>query len=336
MTAGAERSGGAPHRIVNRVITLATIGTSVITERFADAVAQTPGIRIAAAHSRDIDRAREFADRIGAAVGGVEASDDLDALLGRVDAVYVGTPNGLHAEQARAAIRRGVHVLVEKPAVPTASEWDGLVAEAREHGVVLLEAMRNCYDPGLVALRDLLPEVGTVRRVSFSYCQRSARYDLVLAGETPNIFDPSLAGGALLDLGVYPLSALVALFGEPATVAGAQVPIATGVDGAGTALLGYHGFVADVGYSKITASARPSEIQGERGTIEIDRIAQPRRLALTRLDGTRTELKIDAAENNMVYEVARFVELVAGADPSPDQQRTAAVLRTVDRIRAAV
>ncbi|WP_231637158.1 Gfo/Idh/MocA family protein [Microbacterium sp. No. 7] len=216
------------------MITLATIGTSTITERFADAVAQTPGIRVDAAYSRDVARARAFADRIGAP----GASDDLDGLLATVDAVYVGSPNGLHAEQARAAIRAGVHVFVEKPAAPTASEWDGLVAEAREHDVVLFEGMRNVYDPGLAALRDLLPEVGVVRRVSFAYCQRSARYDLVLAGETPNIFDPALAGGALLDLGVYPLSAAVALFGEPHTVTGLQVPIATGVDGAGSALLG--------------------------------------------------------------------------------------------------
>ena len=324
------------------VITLATIGTSTITERFADAVAQTPGIHIGVAHSRDLARARAFAARIGAP----EASDDLDALLasGRVDAVYVGSPNGLHAEQSRAAIRGGVHVFVEKPAAPTAAEWDGLVAEAHEHGVVLFEGMRNAYDPGLLALRDLLPEVGVLRRASFAYCQRSARYDLVLAGETPNIFDRALAGGALLDLGVYPLSAAIALFGEPDRVTALHVPIATGVDGSGSALLGYGGFVVEVSYSKITASALPSEIQGEGGTITIDHIAQPRHLVLTRLDGTVIEAVVDAAENNMLYEVARFVELVEGAGAAAseaadiaaeDQARTAAVLRTVDRIRAA-
>lgn len=324
------------------VITLATIGTSTITERFADAVAQTSGIRIGVAYSRDLARARAFADRIGAPA----ASDDLDGLLasGAVDAVYVGSPNGLHAEQARAAIRCGVHVFVEKPAVPTAAEWTGLVAEAAERGVVVFEGMRNAYDPGLFALRELLPEVGVVRRASFAYCQRSARYDLVLAGETPNIFDRAMAGGALLDLGVYPLSAAVVLFGEPEQVVASQTPIATGVDGSGSALLGYPGFVVEIAYSKITASSRPSEIQGESGTIAIDHIAQPRRLVLTRLDGTVAEAVIEGVENNMVYETARFIELVSGTDAADaaaesdagsDQARTAAVLRTVDRIRAA-
>lgn len=313
---------------MERVITLATIGTSTITERFADAVARTPGIHIAAAYSRDPERAAAFAARIGAP----DSSDDLDAVLGEVDAVYIGTPNGAHAEQARAAIRHGVHVFVEKPAVTTAAEWDDLVAEARARGVVLFEGMRNAYDPGLAELRRMLPEIGAVRLVSFSYCQRSARYDLVLAGETPNIFDPALAGGALRDLGVYPLSALVELFGPPRTIGARPVPIATGVDGAGTALLGYDGFVAEVTYSKITASARPSEIQGERGSIQIDHIAQPRLLTVVGLDGSRREVAVDGAENNMVYEVARFVELVGGADPAADQERTAAVLRIVGGI----
>jgi predicted dehydrogenase len=318
------------------VIRFATIGTSVITETFADAVraAGSDGsVRIEAVTSRDAARARAFADRIGAPV----ASDDLLALIraGVVDAVYIGSPNGAHFGQARAAIEAGAHVFVEKPATPTAAEWDELVTQARTAGVVLFEGMRNVYDPGLAAVREVLPALGTLRRAAFAYCQRSSRYDLVLAGETPNIFDPVLAGGALRDLGVYPLSAMAAVFGEPTGIAAVSARIATGVDGIGTAVLAYPGMVGEVTFSKITRSDVPSEIQGELGTLEIDHIAQPRHLRLTMLDGTRTERTVDAAENNMRYEVARFVELVRGADPAPDQTRTAAVLRMVETIAAS-
>lgn len=318
------------------MIRIATIGTSVITERFVEAVAaagETRDIRVEAVTSRDAARARAFADRVGVA----GATDDLDGLIldGAVDAVYIGSPNGAHAGQARAAIAAGAHVFVEKPATETAAEWDELVAEARAAGVVLFEGMRNVYDPGLVAVRELLPRLGVLRRAAFAYCQRSARYDLVLAGETPNIFDPALGGGALMDLGVYPLSAMIALFGEPADVVAVSARIATGVEGLGTALLSYDGMVGEVTFSKITRSDVPSEIEGELGSLEIDHIAQPRHLKLTLLDGTVIEQRVEAAENNMRYEVERFADLVAGAaDADPDQQRTAAVLRTLESIKA--
>jgi len=322
------------------VIRIATIGTSVITETFADAVlaAGADGsIAITAVTSRDAAKARAFADRIGVAT----STDDLDALLhsGAVDAVYIASPNGAHAAQARTAIAAGAHVFVEKPATTASAEWDELVAAARDAGVVVFEGVRNVYDPGFAVIREVLPELGTLRRAAFSYCQRSARYDLVLAGETPAIFDPALGGGALWDLGVYPISAMVALFGEPDAVAAVSPRIATGVEGAGTALLAYpgpagDGMIGEVTYSKITRSDVPSEIQGELGTLEIDHIAQPRHLVLTTLDGTRRDIAIDAAANNMRYEVSRFVELVRGADPAADQARTAGVLRVVEAIRA--
>lgn len=314
------------------MIRVATIGTSSITERFAGAVARADGIRVEVVFSRDAARGAEFAERIGAP----RSSDDLDALLssGEIDAVYVGSPNGAHAAQARDAIDAGVHVFLEKPATPTSAEFADLVERAQARGVVMFEGMRNVYDPGMARVAELLPRIGRVRLVSFGQSQYSARYDLVLEGETPNIFDPALAGGALFDLGVYPLSGLVHLFGEPTAVAGSTVTIATGADGAGAAVLAYPEHVAQVSFSKIGVSHRPNEIQGELGTIEIDEITAPREIALSLRDGTRTAEHVEAASNNMVYEVLRFAALVRGDDdPTPDQQRTLAVLRAVEAIR---
>lgn len=320
--------------IVRSVIRLATIGTSAITERFVDAVGHNDGIRVDVVFSRDEERGRAFADRIG--VAGV--STDLDALLrsGDIDAVYVGSPNGAHAAQAAQAIAAGIHVFLEKPATPTSAEFEALVESAQAADVVVFEGMRNVYDPGMALVRDLLPEIGQVRLVSFAQCQRSARYDLVLAGETPNIFNPALAGGALFDLGVYPLSAALHLFGVPTSVVGSTVTIATGADGAGAAVLTYPDFVAQIAFSKIGISSAPNEIQGELGTIEIDEITQPRQVTVTLLDGTRTVHPVDGESNNMIYEVARFAELVRGdADAASDHERALGVLRAVEAVRAA-
>ena len=294
------------------MIRLATIGTSGITERFADAVVDVDGIRIDVAYSRDAARARAFADRLGIA----GATTDLAALLrsGEIDAVYVGSPNGAHAAQVRDAIDAGIHVFVEKPATPTAGEFADLVRAPRDRGVVVFEGMRNVYDPGMAQVAALLPRIGRQEPDP-----RPVRDH-----------DPALAGGALFDLGVYPLSAVVHLFGAPASVTGSTVAVATGADGAGAALLTYPEFVAQVSFSKIGFSHRPNEIQGELGTIEIDEITRPREIALSLRDGTRTAEHVDGAENNMVYEVARFADLIRGDDPTPDQERSLAVLRAVE------
>lgn len=316
------------------MLRIATIGTSWITTRFAAAAAEVPGIELAVAYSRDRARAAEFAREIGA--GG--ASSDLVGLLGstEVDAVYVASPNSVHFEQALTAVRAGKHVLVEKPAATTAAEFQTLIAAAEQAGVVLLEAMRSAYDPGVAKVSELLGELGTLRRASIRYGKRSSRYDQVLAGERVNIFDPALAGGALYDLGVYCTSALVSLFGEPGRVLAASVPIAGGADGAGAVLAVYPGLVVDLSYSKITDSGLPSEFQGELGTLTVDSITAPRRLELRRSDGTEERHEVSGPEFNLGYEIERFIELCSGTgDASADQARTLATLRVLDAIRSA-
>lgn len=316
------------------MIRLATIGTSTITRNLVEAVGLVDGIEVAAVYSRDPERGREFADSIGVR----QVFSDLGALLAseEIDAVYVASPNAIHEEQALAAVRAGKHVLVEKPAVTTADAWEALCREARERGVVLLEGMRTAYDPGLDVIRELLPSLGTIRRVQLSYQKRSSRYAAVLAGERVNIFDPALAGGALRDLGVYPLHVLVNLFGEPTSVRAASVTIASGADGAGTVLCTYPGFVAGVLYSKITSSTLPSEIQGEEATLLIDHAEAPGVLTVERLDGTRSTQTLPPRPHVLSDEVERFVELVrTGGDASGDQALTAATLRLLDAALSA-
>jgi predicted dehydrogenase len=314
------------------MIRIGIVGTSSISERFADAIRAVDGVELGRVASRDAGRAREFAERIGAP----GTAEGLDALLAAsdVDAVYLASPNAVHAAQVRTAVDAGIPVLVEKPATLTAGEWDALVARARGRRVVLLEAMRTAYDPGIRVVRDLLPRVGRLRRVSFRYEKRSPRYDHVLAGEQTNIFDPALGGSALRDLGVYPLHALVLLFGEPREILGSRVGIASGTDGLGSAIVEYDGFLADVAWSKITDTSLPSEIQGEEGSLAIDAIDAPRRLVLTPRGGEPETLEVDAPENPMIGEVERFRDAVNGADIAADQARTAETLRLVDRVLA--
>ncbi len=315
------------------MLRIATIGTSWITSQFASDAGIVGGISLACAYSRDATRAAAFAAEIGAA----SSSDDLAGMLASpdVDAVYVASPNSAHFGQALAAIEAGKHVLVEKPAALAAADFQALSDAAATRGVVVLEAMRTAYDPGLAQVAALLGELGALRRASLRYCQRSSRYDQVLAGGRVNIFDPALGGGALNDIGYYCVSAMVALFREPGSVAAGLVTDPGGADGAGTAVARYPGLVVDLGWSKITASSLASEIEGERGFLTIDRIHSPRVLRLTRLDGTNETHEVPGPEFTLAYGIQRFVDLCHGGDVTPDHQRTLGALRVLEYIRAA-
>lgn len=314
------------------MIQLVTIGTSMITGRLLEAVADVDGVAFLGAYSRNPESAATYtADH-----GGTRSWSDLDAMLAdpEVDVVYVASPNALHAGHARSALTAGKHVLLEKPVTTSLADWESLVELAHDQGVVLLEAMRSAYDPGMDAVRAVLPRLGTLRRVSLSYGQRSSRYDQVLAGERVNIFDPAMGGGAVMDLGVYCISAMVQLLGAPDRIMTAQVPLPTGVDGAGVAVATYPGLVADLSWSKITASSRPCEIQGELGTLTYSEVTSPRTLHVEFIDGSTEDHTVDAPAWNLRYEVERLIAAIDGTDVTADQHRTSVTMGIMDALKA--
>src|SRR5919108_3608943 len=135
------------------MLRLATVGTSAIVHRALAAVAAVPGIDHVAAYSRDPGRARALLPRDdGLAVSDLRALADSPA----VDAVYIASPNALHARQAALLLEAGKHVLVEKSATSTAAEFARLREIAGRTGAVLMEAARNGgFDPGVARIADL-------------------------------------------------------------------------------------------------------------------------------------------------------------------------------------
>lgn len=330
MTSTDPTSAASPQRQRGERVRVATIGTSSITETFIEAAHDSDAVEVVVCYSRDRDRAAAFAARNGVPQG----TDDWDHALELVDAVYVASPNSLHADQIRRCLTADRHVLAEKPLTGSAIRSEALFELAAERGLVLLEAMRSAFDPGMTDIRRLLPTLGAVRLAHFSYCQRSSRYDQVLAGERVNIFDPAFEGGALADLGVYCAHPLVDLFGEPTWVQAAAVHLPSGTDGAGSILAGYPGFVATLTFSKISASSAPNEIAGELGTLTVDHIALPRSITVDYLDGRRVVVSVDAPTNNLGYEIERFADLiVTGTQPSAETWRSLAAAQLIDRAR---
>ena len=277
---------------------IATIGTSMITRNLIEAMRGCEGAVFAGACSRSAERAAAFTRELGGRVS-FSSVEEL-AESPEVDAVYIGSPNGLHAAQALACIRGGKHVLVEKPFAANEREARAVLDAAREAGVVALEAMRPLHDPAFHVVARALPRIGRVWRATLRFGKRSSRYDEVLAGQRSNVFDCALAGGALMDIGVYCVEPLVELFGEPAGLTCAPVllpeetrPLTGGaLDGAGVIVARYPGMVATVNYSKVTADLASSQFEGELGTVTVDSISSP---AAARVDMRRGAVEAASA-----------------------------------------
>ncbi|GGH75364.1 Gfo/Idh/MocA family protein [Saccharibacillus endophyticus] len=297
------------------MIRFGMIGTNFITERFIDAAQQAEGLELTAVYSRTEDRAQEFANRYG--IGLTFTDLDEMAASDRIDAVYIASPNSLHAEQAILFLKQGKHVLCEKPMASNAREVRDMFAAAQESGAVLMEAVKTTLLPSFALLRENLHKIGTVRRYFANYGQYSSRYDAYKEGMVLNAFRPEFSNGALMDLGLYCIYPMVLLFGKPEEVKASAYMLESGVDGEGSLLARYPDMEGVVTFSKITDSHVPSEIQGELGSILIDKISEPRNVQIRYRDGSVEDLSEPAGKPVMTYEIQEFVDVIrSGASES--------------------
>jgi len=290
------------------MIRFAVIGTNWITDKFIEAGYLAGDFQLAAVYSRTAERAKEFAGKYGVDtiftdLGEMAKSDAFDA-------VYIASPNALHCEQAVLMMRHGKHVLCEKPLASNFREAQRMIDTARENRVLFMEALKTTFIPTFLSIKENLPKIGKIRRAFFNFCQYSSRYDAYKEGILLNAFNPAFSNGSLMDIGVYCLYPAVFLFGEPEKVLANAFMLESGVDGEGSVILSYRDMEAVLIHSKIANSFIPSEIQGEKGTIIIDKISSPAKATIVYNDGTREEIGRKQEENTMVYEVKEFVRLI--------------------------
>lgn len=247
------------------MLNLATIGTSWICSDFISAARKTKKYNLFAVYSRDEENAKKFAKENG----GAKSYTDLDemAQCEDIDVVYIASPNALHFEQTLLFLKNKKHVICEKPIFSNIAELEAAFECAEENGVFLFEAIRNVFDPNLKILREELKTIGNVQTVFLNFSQYSSKYPAYESGAEPNVFSLKYAGGALVDLGVYPIFTAVSLFGEPMNAHYIAKKLRTGVDGSGTLVLEYEDFNCTIFISKISPTQLPSEIQGDKGTV---------------------------------------------------------------------
>lgn len=315
------------------MIRFATIGTNFIVDWFVQAARQCPEYYYAAVYSRNRDTAVSFAKKhnVPRITGDLKAlAEDPD-----IDAVYIASPNALHFSQSALLLTHKKHVLCEKPVTSNAAELQELDRLARQNGVVLLEAIRSAYDPGLKAVGTLLPQLGTLRRVSFEFGKYSSRYDHFKEGILDNAFRPELSNAAVMDIGVYSIHPLIRLFGYPRKIYADSILLSNGFEGAGTILAHYDGMLADLKYSKITDSMPSLQIQGEDGVLVIDDLVAPRELTVCRRGERPAAFSVEGVgrNENMVYELREWGRLITSGEENPHTRYSMMTMQMIDEVR---
>jgi predicted dehydrogenase len=291
------------------MINFGTVGTGWITESFIQAAQLSGQMQLTSVYSRTEIKAKQLADTYSA----THYYTDLEEMAksSEIEAVYIASPNSVHFEQTLTFLKNKKHVICEKPIFSNSAELAMAYQTAEENGVYLFEAIRNIHTPNFKILKDNLHLAGKLRSTMLSYIKYSSRYDLYLQGEEPNIFSAKYSGGALVDLGVYPLYLAVGLYGEPSKVTYHPFMLSSGVDGSGTLVLAYDDFVCTILCSKIAHSELPCEIHGEKGTFVLEDAAPISTITFVDNRGLEREtLSVDLEEQNMVYECENIVRII--------------------------
>lgn len=314
-------------------IRLGTIGTGVIVRSVLDNMARLEGIALEAVYSRSRERGSELARRYGTE----KVYTQLEAFLGdeAVNTVYIALPNLLHYAYARRCLLAGKHVILEKPFTATAECARELIALARDRGLMLIDATPTAFLPNLQVLRQQLPRVGRVRLVMGNYSQYSSRYDLLKAGELPNIFDPALAGGSLMDINYYNAYLNAALFGLPQQVDYYPNRYPGAADTSGVLVLRYGDFVSQAAGAKDTWGVNFFQIEGEEGYLHV--AGGPNTLEgitlVTRQGKEAYELQNEP--NRWYYELREVTRILLERDEDAIRRGQEVMLDTVQILEAA-
>lgn len=315
-------------------IKLGTIGSGPIVHWMLDAVKMVESISCQAVYSRKEETGRALADTYGVE----KVYTDLEEMLEdeELNFIYIASPNSLHYEQIKLALAHDKNVICEKPFCPRRSEVEEVIALAKEKHLFLVDAVPTAFLPNFEIVRQQLPKVGKIKLVLCNYSQYSSRYDQVLDGKVPNVFNPEFAGGCLQDINFYNVYFNVALFGKP--LAAKYYPnIFPGLaDTSGIMMMQYDGFVSSSAGAKDTWGVNYAQIEGEQGYIYIrdgsNGIAEVR--VVTKA-GEET-LNLQDSPNRWYYEVQSMTKMILAGDYEKFYEQldtTVDVITTIEEAR---
>ncbi len=319
-----------------RSIRWGIIGTGGIAADFAADLVHVPDAELVAVGSRNQAGADAFGARFDIphrhpSYQDLVADDD-------VDAVYVATPHPMHHDGAMLAIGAGKAALVEKPFTVNAAETRELIDAARAQGTFLMEAMWTRFLPHIVRVRQILAEggLGDIRSVTAEHGQWFE------VDQSHRVLAPELGGGALLDLGIYPISFASMVLGTPTRISAVSQPASTGVDAITSMIFEYEGGrQAILSTTLETETKNNASINGTEARLEIKGMFfAPSIYRVIGRDGTILEQYNEFHEGHGLYHQAAEVGrcLRAGVTESPilPLAETLSIMETLDQVRQRI
>ncbi len=282
------------------------IGSGVIADLCVDALKKIPAFTLQNIYSRSLKKAQKKQ----AEWGFNQSTDHMSSFLtSDIDIIYIATPNSLHAGQVKDCLYAQKHVICEKPMVTNLQDFNKLYQLADEKNLFLFEAFRHINSPNYGLLKQKLSNIGQLRLVQLGFSKYSSQYDAFKRGENPNVFNPKLEGGALNDLGVYPIALAMGLFGTCKSFSYNKIKLSNGIDGLGCLTLEYEGFLCQISFSKVCTSHIKNEILGEKGAILIDKVS-----TLSGLTIAGKLYNLNIKPNDIVYEMTKFLNIIQNDD----------------------
>ncbi|MBE6783064.1 MAG: Gfo/Idh/MocA family oxidoreductase [Ruminococcaceae bacterium] len=315
----------------------AIIGTGWIAKAFADGVKIAEGISPFAIYSRTREKGEEFAQKTGAQK--VFTSLEEMASDKEIDAVYIASPNAFHYSQSKLFLEHGKHVICEKPITVNPQEFEELFALANSKKLVYTEAIMMMHFPNRFLIENAIKRIGKIFSARVDFSQLSSKYPALLRGENPNIFNPEMATGCLMDLGIYNIYFALYFFGKPEKITSTSLKLDTGADALGTAVFHYSDKQITLTYSKVGQSRTGTEIYGDKGTIVVESISKLVNISLISNDGEVEKIAEDTEkEEVMSYEAKDFFRFIRDYDECFDEYKKCAefsleVSRIMEEIR---
>ncbi len=319
------------------------VGTNFITDWVINGASQDERFELAAVYSRTQEAADAFSTKYN--IPHTFTSLEAMAQSPLIDAVYIASPNFLHAAQSILCMQHGKHVICEKPFASNAREVREMIAASKRYNVTLMEAMKTTLTPNFQAIRENLHRIGQPRCYFSSFCQYSSRYDKFKEGIVLNAFRPELSNGAMMDIGIYTIYPMVVLFGRPKKILATGTVLSSGADGQGAVNFEYDGLNASILYSKIANSALPTEIQGEDGNITLDKIniignvtytPRPAPASGKSVMPAAEDISAPTPKDEYYYEIAEFIDNIqAGKCESTvnSHEHSLITLEIIDEVR---
>jgi len=307
---------------------LGVVGTSWITDSFLEAIKDIPDITLVSVTSPRKESTERFIKKYGF----LEGYNDYNQMIysTKVDLLYIASPNSFHFLQTKKALSCGINVLCEKPITLSELELDILKNIAVLNNVYFIEAMRPVHHPHTQFLKESLNKLDSIKYANLKFMRYSSKYDAYKQGLNPRVFTKDFGGGALNDLGVYPITLAVLLFGAPKEVKKHSLMLNTGVDATTSVILQYEDFICTCSFSKISNSYSYNEIQGEANTILLSHVTHLDKMILK--DDEKEEVLLDKQiDDDMKYEMKAIMNIIKNNDKQ-EFDRLFNITKTVTRI----